>query len=81
MKQTISFPRLGNYHIPISSFLEKTTKQNILIPPSITNTTKELGTKYSPDFVCAPFKYNLGNYIEALDNGATILLQGGGGCR
>ena len=81
MKQTISFHRLGNYHIPISSFLEKTTKQNILIPPSITNTTKELGTKYSPDFVCAPFKYNLGNYIEALDNGATILLQGGGGCR
>ncbi len=81
MKQIISFPRLGNYHIPISSFLEKTTKQNILIPPNITNNTKELGTKYSPDFVCAPFKYNLGNYIEALDNGATILLQGGGGCR
>lgn len=81
MKQTISFPRLGNYHIPISSFLEKTTKQNILVPPNITNNTKELGTKYSPDFVCAPFKYNLGNYIEALDNGATILLQGGGGCR
>lgn len=81
MKQIISFPRLGNYHIPIASFLEKTTKQKVIIPPNITNNTKELGTKYSPDFVCAPFKYNLGNYIEALNEGATILLQGGGGCR
>ena len=28
-----------------------------------------------------PFKYNLGNYIDALESGATILIQAGGGCR
>jgi predicted nucleotide-binding protein (sugar kinase/HSP70/actin superfamily) len=28
-----------------------------------------------------PFKYNLGNFIEALDKGANVLLQAGGGCR
>lgn len=33
---------------------------------------------YSPDFVCVPFKYNLGNFIETLDNGANILVQAGG---
>jgi predicted nucleotide-binding protein (sugar kinase/HSP70/actin superfamily) len=31
--------------------------------------------------VCIPFKYNLGNFIEALDRGATYLVQCGGGCR
>ena len=28
-----------------------------------------------------PFKYNLGNFIEALELGANTLLQAGGGCR
>ena len=28
-----------------------------------------------------PFKYNLGNYIDALNSGAEILIQAGGGCR
>ena len=28
-----------------------------------------------------PFKYNLGNYLDALNNGANILIQAGGGCR
>ena len=32
-------------------------------------------------FVCVPFKYNLGNYIEALESGANVLIQAGGGCR
>ena len=52
-----------------------------MIPPQITKKTINIGSKYSPDYVCVPFKYNLGNYIEALDKGANILLQAGGGCR
>ena len=28
-----------------------------------------------------PFKYNLGNYIDALEKGANVLIQAGGGCR
>lgn len=80
-KQVISFPHLGNYYIPIKIFLEKLTGLEVRIAPKITKRTIELGSKYSPDFVCVPFKYNLGNFIESLDNGATILLQAGGGCR
>lgn len=83
MKQQkiISFPHLGNYYIPIRYLLKHLTKHKIMSAPPITKKTIELGNKYSPDFVCIPFKYNLGNFIEALDNGANILIQAGGGCR
>jgi predicted nucleotide-binding protein (sugar kinase/HSP70/actin superfamily) len=81
MTKTISFPHLGNYYIPISYLLKNITNSNILIPPKITKKTIELGSSHSPDYVCVPFKYNLGNYIEALDAGADTILQAGGGCR
>lgn len=81
MKTIISFPHIGNYYIPINYLIKKTTKQKVLIPKKITKKTIELGSRYSPDYVCVPFKYNLGNYIESLESGANILLQGGGGCR
>ena len=81
MTKTITFPHLGDYYIPISYLLKNVTKQNILIPPKITKKTIELGSANSPDYVCVPFKYNLGNFIEALELGADTILQAGGGCR
>ena len=80
-KEIISFPHLGDYSVPITYFLTHTTPHEIRPAPKITKQTLELGSKYSPDYVCIPFKYNLGNFIESLENGATILLQAGGGCR
>lgn len=77
----VSFPHLGDYHIVIEYLLKKITNLKIMVAPPITKKTLELGSKYSPDFVCVPFKYNLGNYIEALENGANVLIQAGGGCR
>ena len=79
--EIISFPHLGDYYNPIKKLLESVTKMKVVPSPPITKKTIELGSKYSPDSVCVPFKYNLGNYIEALENGATILMQAGGGCR
>lgn len=81
LNKVITFPHLGDYHIPFSYILRKTTKCQIMIPPKITKKTIELGSIYSPDYVCVPFKYNLGNFIESLENGATTILQAGGGCR
>ena len=80
-KKIISFPHLGDYHIPIHFLLTKLTKYKVITAPPITKKTIELGSKYSPDFVCVPFKYNLGNFIESLENGANVLIQAGGGCR
>lgn len=81
LSKIISFPHMGDYYIPISYFVTKITNKKVIIPPKITKKTISLGSKYSPDYVCVPFKYNLGNYIEALEQGANILLQAGGGCR
>lgn len=81
-EKIVSFPHIGNYYIPIQLLVKFILSDYKIQPaPPITKRTLELGSKYSPDFVCVPFKYNLGNYIEALEQGATILVQAGGGCR
>ena len=81
MKQLIAFPQLGNYFNPLRKLITNTTHLKVIEMPKITKETISLGSKNSPDTVCVPFKYNLGNFIEALDKGATVLFQAGGGCR
>ena len=81
MKQLVAFPQLGNYFNPIRKLITNTTHLKVIEMPKITKETITLGSKNSPDTVCVPFKYNLGNFIEALDKGATVLFQAGGGCR
>lgn len=80
-ERVISFPHLGDYHVPIKFLLNRISKCKVIEAPPITKKTIELGSKHSPDFVCVPFKYNMGNFIETLDNGANVILQAGGGCR
>ncbi len=70
---------MGDYYSAFKCLVELIGRP--LVPPPITKKTIELGFKYSPETVCIPFKYNLGNYIEALDAGADVLCQAGGGCR
>jgi predicted nucleotide-binding protein (sugar kinase/HSP70/actin superfamily) len=79
-RRKISFPHMGSYFYafkPLANLLA----DEVIIPPPITKKTIEIGTKYSPESACIPFKYNLGNFVEALDSGANILVQSGGGCR
>lgn len=77
----ITFPHIGNYYIPIKYLITNICKSEVIVPPKITKKTIELGSKNSPDYVCVPFKYNLGNFIESINQGANIILQAGGGCR
>lgn len=81
MNKIISFPHIGKYYIPIKYIVENVTKCKVIVPPKNNKQTIELGSKYSPDDICMPFKYNLGNYLNALNAGANILIQAGGGCR
>lgn len=81
MNKIISFPHLGNYYHPVKYLLKQLTNLEVKESPPITKKTLDLGIKYSPNDVCIPFKYNLGNFIESLENGANILVQAGGGCR
>ena len=81
MTKIISFPHLDYYYIPIKYILSNITKCEIYLPKLNNNETITNGSKYSPQEVCMPFKYNLGNYIDALNHDANILIQAGGGCR
>lgn len=81
MCKIIAFPLMGNYYIPSNYLLSRISNSKIINPPKITSRTIELGSKNSPDFVCTPFKYTLGTYIECLELGANTLIQMGGGCR
>ena len=77
---TIAFPKMADYDVPARYLLNHITNYKI-IKPEINLNTIEIGSKHSPDFVCAPFKYTLGSLINGLENGADILIQFGGGCR
>lgn len=72
---------MGDYSIPVNYLLSHILNSKVLMPFPISNRTIELGNKYSPNFVCMPFKYTLGTFIENLENGSNILIQLGGGCR
>ncbi len=79
--KVLIFPHMGNYSVPSKYLFNHILDVKILDAPIITRKTIELGNKYSPEFVCTPFKYTLGTYIECLEQGANILIQLGGGCR
>jgi predicted nucleotide-binding protein (sugar kinase/HSP70/actin superfamily) len=68
---------MGNYYIGFEAFF-RCVEIDFFPAPPITKRTVELGTRYSPEFACFPFKVNLGNLIEALEVGADILFQSGG---
>ncbi|MDF2502146.1 MAG: Protein of unknown function CoA enzyme activase [Anaerosporomusa subterranea] len=78
----ISFPHMGNLSVVLKTLFSGLGCE-VLTPPPISKRSIELGIKYSPEAVCLPFKITLGNYIEALDQGAnTIVTCGGvGPCR
>jgi len=77
----VTFPHLGSYCVPLEMLFTAGLGVDYVIPPPITARTLEIGSRYSPDSVCAPFKYNLGNYIESIEAGANTLIQVGGACR
>ncbi|ACB85229.1 acyl-CoA dehydratase activase-related protein [Natranaerobius thermophilus] len=78
----ITFPHMGSLFLPMMS-LFKSLGFEVIPPPPITQKTIELGSKYSPEFACFPLKINVGNFIEAFEQGAdTIAMLGGvGPCR
>lgn len=76
MCRRISFlPMYANYSCAFKYFFEKGLELEYITPPPLTNRTLETGSKYSPDFVCTPFKTLLGSMIEALEAGANTLIM------
>jgi predicted nucleotide-binding protein (sugar kinase/HSP70/actin superfamily) len=73
---------MGHLHLGFQKVLEDLGVQ-ITMPPRPNKEALMLGTRYSPECSCLPFKLNLGNMIQALNKGATdIMMPGGfGPCR
>lgn len=81
-KIKVSFPHMGSLHIVIGSMI-KSLGGEVIKPPNTTKKTLSIGTKYSPESICLPYKLLLGNYIEAIDRGAeaVIMISSPGICR
>ncbi|MCR4434709.1 MAG: CoA protein activase [Clostridiales bacterium] len=78
----ITFPHMGNVYVVGKILLDELGAEYI-VPPFNNKKALEIGTKYAPESACLPLKINLGNYIQAYEQGAdTILMVGGcGPCR
>ncbi len=70
MKLTV--PYLGHIDIFLNAMARKIGPE-FIFPPKTSSRTLLLGTKYSPESACLPFKFILGNFIEALEAGADTI--------
>lgn len=80
-KRKIGFPRMADYNYALKYLIEKGLEQQYVMQPSMTQKTLDIGSRYSPDTVCTPFKTTLGSMIEALESGADTLTMIYGPCR
>lgn len=78
----VTFPHLGTVWVGVKHLLQGVGFE-VVVPPPITRATLELGAKYSPEFICLPFKVMIGNYLQAVEAGAEaiFMLGGVGPCR
>ena len=78
----VTTPHMGNLHLLLEDLFERMGVEYVK-PPFSSTKTLQIGVKHSPEFACLPLKINLGNFIQALENGAnTIAMAGGHGpCR
>jgi predicted nucleotide-binding protein (sugar kinase/HSP70/actin superfamily) len=81
-KMHLTIPHMGHLHVGFEQVF-KNLGVHITMPPRPNKEALMLGTRYSPECACLPFKLNLGNMIQALNQGATdIMMPGGfGPCR
>jgi len=73
---------MGTIYIVIASLI-RSLGGEVVIPPKTSKKTLSIGTKYSPEAICLPYKLLLGNYIEAIEHGAdaVIMISSPGICR
>jgi predicted nucleotide-binding protein (sugar kinase/HSP70/actin superfamily) len=68
----VSFPHMGNAYIAFTALLSNLGAE-VIVPPRPTRKTIDLGALHAPEFVCLPFKVNLGDNLRALEMGCDTL--------
>ncbi len=78
----VSFFHLGAMYAYVAPYI-RALGMEAVIPPFSSRRTLDLGTRYCPEMICTPCKLIFGNYVEALEAGADVLvmLGGRGTCR
>jgi predicted nucleotide-binding protein (sugar kinase/HSP70/actin superfamily) len=71
----VAIPWMGKAYTELLSEAMKNIGVNLQLPPRTTDKTIQLGVRNTAEMVCFPLKPTLGNFIEALDNGADTLLM------
>jgi len=78
----ITVPRAGNLWVALRSAFDRTGVRYVEPPPT-SQRTLSLGARYSPEWMCVPFKIVLGGFIEAIELGAdtVVMAEGENLCR
>ena len=77
MVKKVTFPHMGMVYVPMQ-VLFRQLGVDVIVPPPCSHRSLSWASKYSPDFVCIPYKLVLGNFLEGLERGANILILLGG---
>ncbi len=73
----VTFPHMGYSHIAFKMLIQKLGHE-VVMPKRPSENTLSLGSHYAPEFACIPFKILLGTYLEALEEGAEMIISSGG---
>lgn len=73
----VTFPHCGSAWVPLKTLFDKHGVECV-VPPRSSKRTVTLGVKYSPEWLCFPYKILLGNMIEGLELGADTVINVGG---
>ncbi|MGJ0847869.1 CoA protein activase [Tissierella praeacuta] len=78
----ITAPHLGNVYLAAKALFDG-LEIDYIMPPLSNKEALEIGSLYSPEEMCLPFKIMIGNYIQAIEKGAdTVIITGScGPCR
>ncbi|MSU01285.1 2-hydroxyglutaryl-CoA dehydratase [Tissierella pigra] len=78
----ITAPHLGNVYLAAKALFDG-LEIDYIMPPLSNKSAIEIGSLYSPEEICLPFKIMVGNYIQAIEKGAdTVIIPGScGPCR
>ncbi|MDF2840693.1 MAG: 2-hydroxyglutaryl-CoA dehydratase [Clostridia bacterium] len=78
----ITFPHMGNVYFAAKALFDDLGVEYV-IPPLTSKGSLEIGSLHSGEEICLPFKIMIGNYMQAIEQGAdTVLITGScGPCR
>ncbi len=79
--RTVAFFRYSYYEPAFRYFAEHVLDSRFLALPPSTRYAEEVGEAQASEEVCTPFKRILGDFTEALEAGADVLIQFTGFCR